>query len=442
MKKSGYIIVLFAFLFNTTSCSLEYSNLNAASEEELNNKEALLALAIGIKQQYSVKALDFAVFVPAITSREVSLVLTNVANQELEKGGTGLLGTNLRVTDLFSSLTRVKGMAETLLKIAPETIAPAGTISGLIAWGSFFRAITLGTIVQSWEEAPLVNSRNNDAQFVDRIKALQEAVNLLEAALQQLSNTPPSEEFINTLGQNINLENSIYAYLSRYNLMLGNYQEVINAANNIDLNSKSVFNYDDQNQNPIYAGVLRPGEVLFYAPRESFGLPVGLLPDSGDERVLFYLTNNVSTSLSGLPVLNGINAPFFNTPTASIPVYLPGEIVLNRAEAYLRLGQIVNATNDINAIRTKVPASDVFGIGANLPSYSGGLTESELLDEIYKNRRIELFLTGLSLEDSRRFNREGPTTDGDFSTERSRNFYPYPSSERINNPNTPVDPNL
>ncbi|MDO5980811.1 RagB/SusD family nutrient uptake outer membrane protein [Flavivirga spongiicola] len=442
MKNIIYKIVLFTFLLLTIGCSLDYSNPNAAGEDELNNKDALIALAIGIQQQYSVKALDFAVFVPAMSSREVSLVLTNVANQELEKGGTGLLGTNLRVIDLFSSLTRVKGMAETLLETAPETIAPAGTISGLMAWGNFFRAITLGTIVQSWEEAPLVNSRNNDAQFVNRTVALQEAVNLLEAALQQLSSTPPSEEFINLLGQNIDLENSIYAYLSRYNLMLGNYQEVINAANNVDLNSTSVFNYDDQNQNPMYVGMLRPGEVLFYAPRVDFGLPASLLPEAGDERIPFYLTSDASTSLSGLPVLNGTNAPFFNSPTASIPVYLPGEVLLNRAEAYARLAQTVNAVSDIDAIRTKTGASDAFGVGANLPAYTGGVTETELLNEIYKNRRIELHLTGLSLEDSRRFNREGPTTDGDFSTERSRNFYPYPSSERVNNSNTPADPNL
>lgn len=442
MKNIIYKIVVFCFLLSSLGCSLNYENQNAAGEEELNNKDALIALAIGIEQQYSVSALDFLVFAPAMSSREISLILTNVANQELEKGGDGLIGTNLRVIDLFSSLTRVKGMAETLLEQIPQTTAPEGTLSGLKAWGNFYRAITLATIVQSWEHAPLLNSRNNDAMFVDRNAALQEAIDLLVAAKQQIANTPPSDEFNNSLGVSMDLENSINAYLSRYHLMLGNYQESIDVANLVNLNSTSTFRFDDQNQNPIYVGMLRPGELLFYASQENFGLPASLLPESGDQRVSFYLTNDADTSLTGFSVLRGSNCPFFNSPTASIPIYLPGEVLLNRAEAYTRLGQTANAVNDINAIRTKTATSDVFGIGANLAAYSGGTSKSELLDEIYKNRRIELHLTGLSLEDSRRFNREGPTPDGSFLTERSRNFYPFPSSERENNPNTPTDPSI
>ena len=443
MKKITYIFKILTIAVLFSGCTLDYTNPNAAGEDELNNNNALLALGIGIQQQYSVIALDFAVFVPALSTRETSLVLTNVANQEVERGGTGLIGSNLRVIDLFTSLNRVKGMAETLLEILPETTTSDGTRSGLQAWGSFYRALCLGTIAQSWEFVPLINSKNNDSEFVSRDAALQEAINLLESALQTIQTTAPSDEFNLTLTSNIDLENSIYAHLSRYYLMLGNYQESINAADQVDLNTSSVFAYDDQNQNPMFIGMLRPGELLFYASRENFGLPAGLVPESGDERVSFYLTDDVATSLTGLPVRTGTNAPFFATATSSIPVYLPGEILLNRAEAYVRLGgQNANAIADIDAVRTKIAANDVFGLGANLPVYSGGTSDAELLDEIYRNRRIELHLTGLSLEDSRRFNREGPTTDGDFSTERSRNFYPYPSTERVNNSNTPEDPNL
>ena len=442
MKNLIYKIVFISFLLAVVGCSLDYPNPNAAGEEELGNKNALIALAIGIQQQYSVEALKFAVFAPSMTSRETSLILTNVENQEFEKGGTGLLGTNGRVIDLFTALTKVKGMAELLVEKVPEIEAQAGTSSGLLAWGKFFRALTLGTMAQSWEQVPLENSINNDAAYSGRVAGLEQAVALLQGALQDMTSTPVSDEFIGVLGQNIDLENCIYVLLSRYHLMLGNYEDAILAANQVDLQSESVFDYDDLNQNPMYLGMIRQGETRFYASRENFGLPANLLPESGDERVSFYLTDNSATSLSGLPVRIDSNAPFFLTPSSSIPLYLPGEVLLNRAEAYTRLGQTANAVSDIDAIRTKTSTTDIFGLGANLPVYSGGQTESELLDEIYKNRRIELHLTGLSLEDSRRFNREGPTADGDYTTERSRNFYPYPSSERANNPNTPADPNL
>jgi len=55
-----------------------------------------------------------------------------------------------------------------------------------------------------------------------------------------------------------------------------------------------------------------------------------------------------------------------------------------------------------------------------------------LLDEIYRQRSIELFMSGLKLEDMRRFNRP--------NSERKRNLMPYPLRERDNNPNTPPDP--
>ena len=86
---------------------------------------------------------------------------------------------------------------------------------------------------------------------------------------------------------------------------------------------------------------------------------------------------------------------------------------------------------------------DPFLINANLAPYAGDSTVDALLDEVYKNRRAELFLTGLSLEDSRRFNRPTPSgTSMNFGEERNRNFYPYPDTERNSNPNTPNDPNI
>ena len=48
-------------------------------------------------------------------------------------------------------------------------------------------------------------------------------------------------------------------------------------------------------------------------------------------------------------------------------------------------------------------------------------------------------MSGLKLEDNRRFARPEPPTN---ATERSRNFYPYPFVERDNNPRTPADPSI
>jgi hypothetical protein len=115
------------------------------------------------------------------------------------------------------------------------------------------------------------------------------------------------------------------------------------------------------------------------------------------------------------------------------------------AEARLRSGLgIPDAVVAINAVRTQ-NSGDPFGIHPNLSPYGGALTEDALLTEIYKQRCAELYLSGLRLEDSRRFGRTAPPADVvpvPLTFERSRNFYPFPQQERQNNPNTPTDPSL
>lgn len=112
-------------------------------------------------------------------------------------------------------------------------------------------------------------------------------------------------------------------------------------------------------------------------------------------------------------------------------------MILIRAEVLARKNQLPEAVTEINRVLQKTAAADVWGVGANLPAYSGTVDQPSLLTEIYRNRCIELFMSGLKLEDTRRFNRPGAGAPG---AERNRNWYPYPDSERFNNPNTPANP--
>jgi len=160
------------------------------------------------------------------------------------------------------------------------------------------------------------------------------------------------------------------------------------------------------------------------------GLPDAIKPDAADKRIDFHFlsrTPAVGASFRG--------KSFFNVNSAPIPVYLPGEMLLTRAEAFARKDDLTNAVIELNKVLTKT--TDAWGIGAALTAYDGtGKTKADVLTEIYRNRCIELFLTGLKLEYNRRFARPEPPTN---VTERSRNFYPYPFVERDNNPKTPAD---
>ena len=155
--------------------------------------------------------------------------------------------------------------------------------------------------------------------------------------------------------------------------------------------------------------------------------PLFLAPDLADKRIPFYTL--INTTINPRFRLNG----FWIAATTAIPIYFPGEITLIKAECYARAAvpDLVNGTLELNKVITKTAAADALGIGAALPAVVP-ITAADLLTQIYRNRCIELFLSGLKLEDMRRFGRA--------TTERKRNLLPYPFRERDSNPNTPADP--
>ncbi|MFN7603034.1 MAG: RagB/SusD family nutrient uptake outer membrane protein, partial [Bacteroidota bacterium] len=151
---------------------------------------------------------------------------------------------------------------------------------------------------------------------------------------------------------------------------------------------------------------------------------LALQTPAGDGRIAFFFSAGGTVNLG--------RASFFTSNSSQLPLYRPGEITLIKAEAYARKNDLANATTELNKILQKQAAGDAWGIAANLAAYSGPNTQTDLLLEIYRQRCIELYLTGMRLEDSRRFGRP--------ASERTREFLPYPFSERDNNPNTPADP--
>ena len=422
------------------SCELDITNPNAASEDQVfNTKDGLTALAIGVRQTYSTSALSSAILTPSVTTRETAIMTTFANLEELEEGAAKLSGENGYTARLFTRIMKTKGMAESLIANVDNVSMEAGTASGLRAWGQLFKAMCLGHLAHNFEQVAINNDLNNNAAFSDRTAALNEAISLLNSAVSSLESTPPSADFISSVGSDIDLLNSCYAMLSRYNVAVGNSAGAVAAADKVDLTSTSIFTYDGQNPNPVYTEMF--DGTVSYAPRADFGLPASLAADPADGRIAFYIDpDSTGNSLNNLPV-SVMMAPFFNSSTASIPVYLPGEVMLNKAEALARDGKISDGIDVLNQVRNKTAADDAFGLGAGLTDTFSGNAD-ELLEEIYKNRRLECFLIGTSLDDSRRFGRPQPPTTTDLSSERSRNFYPYPDTERASNANTPPDPGI
>jgi len=439
--KIKYLIML-TTLLALTACETDFDNPNAATAEQtFSTREGILAATIGMQQIYSTTGIRWIVETPAVTTREGGITTTFQNMIELEDGGSDLPNFNSNVKGLWATMLRVMKTCEDIESSTSSIGLESGTESGLLAYAKLFKAMSIGSLAQNFEQVIIQTSNNNDAIFIPRADGFQAAITLLNDAKSIISTNAVSDEFINevTLG-NIDVLNTINAMLARYNLFAGNYDAAITAANSVNLSSTSVFAYDSQNLNPIWSRVFQNSAPNF-KPRDNFGLPNTFSFNASDGRLSFYLVSLDETNQNGLPIEN--LAGFFDVNTKSLPLYIPDEMTLIIAEASLRKGSpdIAAATTAINDVLTDT--DDAFGINANVAAYSGVNTVDALLNEVYRNRRAELFLTGMSLEDSRRFNRPQPSgTSMNYAEERNRNFYPYPDTERNSNPNTPTDPSI
>lgn len=439
MKKLAIYIGITAAVLSAGSCKLDYGNPNGPTEDQIiTSREGMFTLAVGLKQFYSQGCMQNLINGPGVTTRELKGVSTFTNVLELEAGGTSLPTFNANILNLWTAMLRAMGMADNLITYSKQVVADdLPTQTGLVAFGSLFKAMTISGLATAYEQFPTTTSVSGNMPFVTRTVALEQAITLLDDAATALAANPPSAEFNSrVLGSNFILLDCINAYRARINMMLGRYPQSLAAANLVNLATKSTFDYNVNSQNPIYTQIILSAN---FKPRANFGLPAGLY-EANDGRLAFYLaTPDVVVGGETLKTVKG----FFDALDKSIPVYMPDEVRLLKAEAIIRSGGDLNtAKTHIDAVRTQT-SGDPFNVYPGLPAYTGPLTPDALLTEVYKQRSAELFMQGLRLEDSRRFGRPQPPTNVNpvpVTFERNRNFYPYPDQERLNNTNTPADP--
>jgi hypothetical protein len=431
-----------------SGCSLDVPNPNQPSDlEVLATRDGIFALSVGMQQLYANAGMETILMVPGTSAREVTPDFDQVPLRELEEGGTAMPNTTQWVVDFWTRMYRVIAMCDQIIANAPNAIPAGGTRTGVLALAYTYKAMCLGALAQSFEQAALSSgTRANPAAFVPRAQVYAEALRLLGLANDQLGQTAASTEFNSrVLVPGFNLANTIRLLRARYALFAGQNQDAITFANAVDTTAagRSDFRYDNGlNPNPVFNVAVTQ---IRWIARRNFGLPANLV-DTTDARIAFFTTPRASVSvLAGLQVATFTPGSYFGTITSTIPAFRPGEVALIRAEANARAGRLTEAIADINRIRTKT--GDYLGLGARLPAYSGAQTADAVLLEIYRQRCAELYLSGLRFEDSRRFGRPAPTTAALprgsaalLQIERTRNFYPYPQSERDANPLVPPDP--
>lgn len=415
-------------LFSLTSCKKDFVNPNAPTTDQVfSSARGLVGVNIGAQRTYSLggaSVLYGLVTANAFTTNEVILMNSgNTAEYQFSRGGTNVDATNTVLANIWTNSNKVIYDANSVIKAA-DALTDKGYASGLIAHASILKALAIGNMSMLWEKVPA--SIGSNVQFVDRSTGFANAIATIDNALSKISANAISTAYSADAVAGIDYVNTLNALKARFLLFSGKNAEALTAANLVDLTKKSTFNYDAVSTNPIFTVATATNNV--YQPIDStLGLPASLAPTTGDGRIGFYTA--INTTVAPRFRING----FYNATTASIPVYLPSEITLIKAEAYARTNDLSNALVELNKILTKTTAADPFKIGANLTATTA-TTASDILNEIYKNRCIELYMSGLKLEDMRRFGRA--------NAERKRNFFPYPFKERDGNPNTPADPSF
>jgi hypothetical protein len=426
MKHINKIFLFFLLLSIgiLSSCKKNYNNPNAATDDQVfSSAKGLTGVATSLQRIYSSSRAGLVynnVTANGFVTNELVLMNPgNVAEFQLSSGGSSVDGTNSVLSNIWTNANKIIYDANKVIEGA-KTLSDKSYASGLIAYSSIFKALAIGSLSSYWEKIP--DGIGTNVGFIDRNQGFAKAIATIDEALSTISANSISSSFLANIPAGVDITNTLHALKARYSLFSGNYTNALTSANSVDLTKKSSFKYDALTLNPIFETATSTNNV-FQPVDSTFGLPIGLRPSNTDKRVVFY--TSINTLIQPRFRING----FAGTSTSEWPIYLPGEIMLIKAEAHARLNNLPQCIIELNNVLTKT--TDAFGIGAIEPATTA-TTQSDLLTEIYRNRCIELYMSGHKLEDMRRFGRP--------NSERKRNLFPYPFRERDNNPNTPPDP--
>ncbi len=415
------------------ACSLDLQNPNSPTEAQVtSNVDGVIALATGLQARYATSYGNFAYTAGLVTDEFASTSAALISISDAEQGAVPL-GTGI-ADAVFNSVYRTVRTADDLLAGADALSAqldPA-TRSGLKALAWTLKAEALGEALQSYQRIPVQTFGITAPTYVNRSQALPIVRALLDSAAATVAATPPGTFFNGSiLTPGVNLSNVIQMFRARYARMAGDQATALSAANLVGrtgIAALSVLTFPAPTVNP-YANVT--GGTNGIAVRRQWR--TSMLPQ--DQRFAYFVVP--STTLTGR--IGALLDPFsrWASPQAPLPVYMPDEALLIKAEALVSQGSLAAAQAALDSVRTDCTGGrGIDDPKACLPALTGQLTQAELLAEIYTQRRYELLGTGHRWEDARRQNAvRGPTAAPAVPSQGQRCWLPYALGDRNANPN-------
>jgi hypothetical protein len=415
------------------ACSLDLQNPNSPTESQVTTSvDGVIALATGLQGRFAMSYGNFAYMAGLVTDEFASTAAALISISDAEQGAVPS-GTAI-ADNVFNSVYRTVRTADDLLT-GSDALASQfepGTRSGLRALAFALKAEALGEAIQSYQRIPINTYGVTAPSYVGRTEALAYVRALLDSAAATIAATPPSVFFnANIITPGVNLPNVIQLFRARYARMANDDATALAAANQVARSGPaalSLLTFPAPGVNP-YASVT--GGTNGIAPRRQWRLSMA----AQDQRFVYFVTP--STTLTGR--VGAALDPWsrYANPQAPLAVYFPDEALLIKAEALANQSQVAAAQAALDSVRTDCTGGrGLDDPKACLPPLSTQLSQSQLLTEIYVQRRYELFGTGLRWEDTRRRAAiRGPVSAPAVPTDGQRCWLPYAVGDRNANPN-------
>lgn len=413
-------IILISMCAFLVSCDLDVNNPNSPTEEVVDSYDGLVLLGVGLQSRLS-QGIGQVITVTGAVSGESSPVIAYLDYQPLRKYTNP--AARLPITKDLTYIRIIWREQYRIVKTANDILSNVGSVSmsdesrkSFIALAKVGKAMTLYYIMQCWEKIPISTDVDHPV-FVDRAAAINECVSLLNDADTQLSGiTIPADFQTKVLGSGFDLPNLVKAYKARIYLLKGEYANAAAAAQSVT--TEAQFVYSESGVNPLWDHFLRGyfTKALAYWADDA---------EAGDLRVPATVNINAGEVRYGDDSVYTITK--YAAQTTPFKIFTMNEMTLIKAECYARGGG-GDPTAEVNLIRTN----------AGLAPFDGS---TPILEEIFKQRFYELFLTGQHWEDFRRFKNDGSTYVNNLIEQQLAHWWLYyPDWEVDKNPNTPAQP--
>jgi hypothetical protein len=311
-------------------CDMDLTDPNNPTEDlAVTTPSGIRQVAIGLQATYSNQLVD-PVYTVGLVTDELGAAEATFDSFKKAELGDEVLASEGPSTNTWSAMYGVIRVADVLIDNADNVGFGPGYVSGLLALAKFYKGLAFGQLAQIYPAAPIdVGPDNTSPTFVDRDQVLATAISLLQEAQGHLQSAPPPAEFgEQVLADGFDLENTVNAMLARFALMDEDYALALSAANLVDLNVLSEFEFSTSDSNPLWG--------MWYASGNAYQLRT---PDawrdaaeSGDQRIDYW---------TAPADIAGANQPLdevarYMDQTDTYPAYLPDEMRLIRATRWPR----------------------------------------------------------------------------------------------------------